>query len=81
MDDNVLVWDRFIEVGIYGFCIKVREFCKGFSNLEDFIFMSIVYWVFMIEVDLNMLVLLLDILYLKGMVSFFLNLVNFILNI
>lgn len=43
MDDNVLVWDRFIEVGIYGFCIKVREFCKGFSNLEDFIFMSIVY--------------------------------------
>lgn len=26
MDGNILVWDKFIEFGFFGVCIKVREF-------------------------------------------------------
>jgi len=73
MDDNVLVWDRPIEAGVYGFCIKVREFRKGFSNPEDSIFMSTAHRVLMIEVDSNMLVSSLNLSPLKGMMSFFPN--------
>ena len=81
MDDNVLVWDRPIEAGIYGFCIKVREFRKGLSNPEDSIFMSTAHRALMIEVDSNMLVSSLDISHLKGMVSLFPNPANSTLNI
>jgi hypothetical protein len=81
MDDNVLVWDKPIEPGIYGFCIKVREFRRAFGNPDDSVFMSTAHFAFMIEIDSNMLVSSLDIAPLKAIMSLFPNPANSTLNI
>jgi len=56
MDDNVLVWDKPIEPGIYGICIKIREYRKGRVNPEDSLFMGTAHQAIMLEIDSDMIV-------------------------
>ncbi len=56
MDENVLVWDKPIEPGLYGVCIKVREVRLDYPMVEDSLLMSVTHRAFMIEIDSSMLV-------------------------
>ncbi|MCO6492498.1 MAG: T9SS type A sorting domain-containing protein [Phaeodactylibacter sp.] len=56
MDENVMVWDRPVEPGIYAVCVKVREFRRGYDNPEDSVFMSTAHRAMMIDIDESMLV-------------------------
>ncbi|MCB9298343.1 MAG: T9SS type A sorting domain-containing protein [Lewinellaceae bacterium] len=56
MDENVMVWDRPVEPGIYAVCVKVREFRRGYNNPEDSVFMSTAHRAMMIDIDESMLV-------------------------
>jgi hypothetical protein len=56
MDENVLVWDKPLEPGFYGVCIKVREFRKGRVNPEDSLFMGTAHRALILEISPDMIV-------------------------
>ena len=66
---TTLVWDKPLEPGIYGICIKVREFRKGAS---DSIFMSTTHRAMMIDIDESMLVST-AVPFVEGLLSLFPN--------
>ena len=56
MDENVLVWDKPLQPGFYGVCVKVREFREDWINPEDSVFMGTAHRALILEISPDMIV-------------------------
>ena len=81
MDGNILVWDKPIEPGLFGVCIKVREFRQPREEGQDSLFMSTAHRAIVLEIDSNFIVSNLSFDSIEGLVSIFPNPANSTLNI